>query len=366
MLSVLHNNRDKLDAMVDGRVDPKLRMHRLPVRVHGHDLSDDAEPRVQNDSTGYALWFTSRLIKDGAITPSTRHLDVLAQAIRYLDVIKYWHDADEGHWEEDQRVQASSIGVVIAGIREAQAMFQQHHYTHDIEIDELIEKGEGALYSILQRGLTDRVAPGDTQRRESFPETVHPDKLVRKHFEQFSVSQRRYDAALLFLIEPLDVLKPAWARKIVTDIERHLQRDHGISRYQGDTYWEPRFPAIMSIEERTRSAEGRTEKRNTTAAGVAYSGTEAQWTLFDPLLSVYWGKRYQTTGDHADREKQLSHLDRSLAQLVRIADGRLLLPEAYYYEFTQKQGNQWIPEDHMPLLWSQANLLLALKLFETT
>jgi phosphorylase kinase alpha/beta subunit len=100
-----------------------------------------------------------------------------------------------------------------------------------------------------------------------------------------------------------------------------------------------------------------------------YSKTEAQWTLSDAPLSTYHGKEYLRTNSRVEHSKQLLFLNRVLSQLV-LTEGKLLLPEAFYVEQvpapSSKPTNQWIPNDHSPLLWAQANLLLALKTFEQT
>lgn len=367
MLTVLSSNRDILDE-VSTHNDS---MSRLPVRVEGDTLVNDSEPRVQNDSVGYALWLTSRLINEGALEPSEQDLATLARVVQYLDKIEYWQDEDEGHWEEDRRIHASSIGVVIAGLHEAQEMFNRTGYEHDMDIDGLLDKGSVALNNILSEGVTDLTMPVDVESRPAgekpYPDMLTPDNVVPGFFEKFSIRRREHDAALLFLIEPLHVLEGEQAEEIVVGVERELQRDIGFARYAGDTYWEPRFPDIMSIEERTTMVEGRTDERNQTAAGIAYGGKEAQWTLFDPVLSTYWGRRYEESGDPSHREKQLFYLQRSLDQLFLTNDGDLQLPEAYYYAYNEETGkSEWIPNDHMPLLWSQANLLRALKVFEST
>jgi hypothetical protein len=363
ILTVLNNNRDVLDDVVSGRNTSR----RLPVRVNGNTLVNDTERRVQHDATGYALWLTSRLIGDNAIQPTPDDLDTLAQTARYLGVVEYWHDADEGHWEEDGRIHGSSIGAAVAGLRELQHTLSRTGYEHDIDFDTLIGNGRQALHDIFEEGVTDLSLGGEaapqTADEESFPADIDADDLVRQHLRHFSVERREHDAALLFLVEPLRVVDGELAEWIVRDVEENLRRDIGVIRYVGDTYWQPRFPDIMSIEERTTAAEGRIEKRNMTAAGIAYVGGEAQWTLFDPVLSTYWGRRFMETGDAEHQQKHLEHLNRSLAQLVATPDGKLQLPEAFYHEFVDGES-RWIPEDHMPLLWSQANLLTAVRTFE--
>ena len=227
------------------------------------------------------------------------------------------------------------------------------------------------MYGMLEQGITDYVEPtvGDTEVEEPpYPPDIHPSALVASHFRNFSLRSRNYDAAVLFLDQPLGVLTPYWADRVVTGIEENLVRPKGVIRYPGDTYWMPMFPEIMSVEERTHSAVGRLEMRNRSAAGVSYAGVEAQWTLFDPLLSRHWGRRYEQTGDSAQLDKQLQFLNRSLSQLVT-KDGMLFAPEAYYRNYHTKMTESgptdgWIPNDHMPLLWTQANILLALLAFE--
>jgi GH15 family glucan-1,4-alpha-glucosidase len=356
-LNVLHNNQHILSG--EGT-------DRLPVRVEGDTLANDLEPRRQNDSVGYALWLTSRLINDGAYPPTPVDLERIAQTARYLERVEYWNDPDEGHWEEDRRVHGSSIGVDVAALHEAEQMLERFGYQHDIDFAGLIVRGSESLYHMLEDGVTDRSHPDPTEESDqAYPDFIHPSPEVEQFFEHFSLHRREHDAALLFLVEPLGILHGELAERIVAGIEDELVREHGTARYAGDTYWEPRFPDIMTVEERTTQAEGRTEQRNLTAAGVAYTETEAQWTMFDPILSAYWGKRYAESEDRAHREKQLLYLDRSLGHLKPQADGRLVMPEAHYYHYVDGQ-NSWIANDHSPLLWAHANLLTAVRIFEET
>ena len=356
-LTVLHNNEHILNGESEDR---------LPARVEGDTLENDFEPRRQNDSVGYALWLASRLINDGAYRPTPDDLERLAQTAAYLERVEYWQDPDEGHWEEDRRIHGSSIGVDVAALHEAEQMLERFGYQHNIDFETLIERGSESLYSMLEDDVTDRPHPDQIEEPgPMYPDSINPSPEVDEFFRHFSIHRREHDAALLFLVEPLGVLHGEFAERIVEGIEDELVREQGTARYAGDTYWEPRFPDIMTIEERTTQAEGRTEQRNLTAAGVAYTETEAQWTMFDPILSAYWGKRYAESGDEAHRGKQLFYLDRSLNHLRPQADGRLVMPESYFYHFVDGE-NRWIANDHSPLLWAHANLLTAVRIFEET
>lgn len=364
LLSVLNSNRDVVDGVVQGIRDPNERGGRLPARVQGHNLAKDHEFRVQNDAVGYPLWLIGKLIQHNALQPTLHDMDTLSQTVRYLSRIAYWQDRDTGHWEEDLRVHATSIGAVVAGLEQTQQAMQHVGYKHSLHFDELITRGRNTLDAMIERGFTDVPSIADWARRQAYGSIPEQD-FLRSYTGQY----RRCDAGMLFLIEPLDVLNDEQAAKIVTDVETHLVREHGTIRYPGDTYWGPRFKDIMAIEERTSQAPGRLERRNATAGGVAYSQTEAQWTIFDSPQSTFHGKRHMQTGDPIAHSKQLIFLNRVLGQLVP-SDGKLLLPEAFYLDRAPvpcgKPTNQWVSNDHQPLLWAQANLLLALKTFEET
>jgi phosphorylase kinase alpha/beta subunit len=369
MLRVINDNRPLLDEVIyDGSE------RRLPIRVNGRTLKPIREQRIQHDSTGYLLEITSRLLHDEVIplnAPSfQRVLDNQAQIIRYLKAIEYWQDADAGHWEEDHRIHASSIGVVVAGLRRTQQLFEKVDYEPHVDVQELIETGMHAFDTILAQGVTDLLPDGtippETLRQPPWSHDIGVQHLGAEHFfELFDVRRREQDAALLFLIEPLDILDEEQAADIVDAVERHLVRLKGVARYAGDTYWGPGFKEILKPSERTTSAVGRLDLRNQTAAGVAYSKTEAQWSLFDPILAAYWARQYAKTSNPEHRDKSLEYTDRHLSQLVLQPDGSWQWPEAYYHAFMHhgRQKFQLMPNDHTPLLWTQANSLRALQRF---
>lgn len=240
------------------------------------------------------------------------------------------------------------------------------------DIQELAENGMFAFDAILAQGVTDLHSNGELPARSlqlPWPSpqqtTVRPDTATAAFFREFSIDRREQDAALLFLVEPLGILTDEQAAFVVASIEKHLVREKATARYAGDTYWGPGFKEILNPRERTVAAEGRLELRNLTAEGIAYSQAEAQWTLFDPLLAVYWAKQHRKTGDSEARKKYLYYQDRSLSQLALQPDGSVKWPEAYYHEFNPKGRSkfQLAPNDHTPLLWTQANNLHALRYF---
>ena len=90
---------------------------------------------------------------------------------------------------------------------------------------------------------------------------------------------------------------------------------------------------------------------------IEYVGDEAQWCVFDPIVSALYGQRFLATGDLVDRDAQTWHFNRSLAHIS--SDWRC--PELYY-----KSGGVLVTNPHSPLMWTQANILLALAAMRRT
>jgi phosphorylase kinase alpha/beta subunit len=80
-------------------------------------------------------------------------------------------------------------------------------------------------------------------------------------------------------------------------------------------------------------------------------------------MSAAYGRRYQRTGRKEDLNQQTYYFNRSLGQLTETAKGiqEFQCPEAYYL-----QRGRYVPNDQTPLLWTQANLLVAMQLMETS
>ncbi|HSW80100.1 MAG TPA: glycoside hydrolase family 15 protein [Candidatus Saccharimonadales bacterium] len=369
MIKILDANMDIIDGVVSGRD----RSRRIPVRYFGETLARDHENRIQNDSVGYALWFTTKLLKAGVIVPTLGIQNIIAQTSRYLAAIEYWHDFDQGHWEEDDRIHTTSIGAVIAGLRGAQALFQKTGYHTDIEFTTLIDRGYETINMMHAYGLSS-ISKAEAQLFQAMknPKLVgfSDPKVFHDILATFSLHRRRHDSAELFLIEPLGVITGEEARRIYSDNEKYLERFKGTGRYVGDSYWGGRdFDKEMSITERTRSAPGRLEQRNQKAAQIAQNKTEAQWTLFDPVKSEIAGNWYFDTYDPDCLDKHLKKLDRTLQLLTETESGELHWTENFYLA-DRRVGNTdlwesvWLPNPHSPLLWTQANALKMVRTFE--
>jgi Glycosyl hydrolases family 15 len=329
-----HRYRHRFLAILERRADPSDTNQRPHIRFDGTRLEELPErwSHAQNDALGYFLWILCRLLRAGQLEPTAERLSLVPLFVTYFEALPYWLDADSGHWEEQRKVEASSIGAALAALGEVQRLAEERaelglwEALGPARLADLIREGRGAL---------DATLPWETR-----PSATDPG--------------RRYDAALLFLVEPLSVVREAQARGIVADVREHLLGEHGIRRYLGDSYWAPDYRHHLAPEERTVEVSGGRARRD----ALARPGLEAQWCIFDPVLSSYFGRRYRSSGDPADLDQQVWHLNRCLAQLTGAKDpaGPLCCPEAYFLE-----DGYWIPNDHTPLLWTQANLRMAFR-----
>ena len=89
------------------------------MRFDGRTLSEIGDQRwahAQNDALGYFLWLSSTLAASSALKSEADTVSVLTRLVRDFNAIRFWQDEDSGHWEEQRKVSASSIGTVVAGL----------------------------------------------------------------------------------------------------------------------------------------------------------------------------------------------------------------------------------------------------------
>ncbi len=335
-------HRSRFENIIDQPRLAKNVMNRSHIRFDGETLQENPEdwPHDQNDALGYFLWFYCLLVREGLIELTESDVGTLALFPLYFRAIAYWQDEDSGHWEEVRKVAASSIGTVVAGLQTLKqlnlnANFVNHCCQYNGEVvtprllDELIEQGNAALNEILPA------------------ECIQPDPKKK----------RDYDSALLFLIYPLNVVSDAMAETLRDRVLTNLQGNYGIKRYLGDSFWFPNYKKLLTQEKRTADFSNEIEKRD----AFLEPGKEAQWCIFDPIVSTIFGKEYQKTKNADFLENQTHHLNRSLGQITgkNSEFGTYQCPELYHLE-----DDEYVPSDATPLLWTQANLIIALKTME--
>ena len=339
ILDFYRKHQNRFVDIIEGRAAASDPMQRPHVRFRGADLTELPEKwsHAQNDALGYWLWLTSKLAIAGDLVLDRDDVSVLIDLLRYWKTIRYWEDEDSGHWEETRKISMSSVGVAVGGLREFRAWLATPAgdvaRSIDPEVDTLSEE-------LWYEGI---MAIGTNLPHESGP-------FGRK-------TDRHHDSALLFLMYPLDLWEGEVREEVLDNVRQHLLGEFGIRRYLGDSYWCADYKTLLAADARTADFSDNLGARDR----LLKPGLEAQWCIFDPILSVIYGQRNQPTDD--DFDLQLWHLRRSLSQLTTAESrfGAYRCPESYFCE-----NGKWVPNDITPLLWTQANLRLALHFMRET
>ncbi len=325
--------RHRFDKIIDGTSDPSDPMQRPHIRFGGEGLAelDQQWAHAQNDALGYFLWVFCRLIRVHDLEPTSEQMELLGLFVRTLHAIQFWEDEDSGHWEEVRKIAASSIGTATAGLLEFSQLYDERPelFPEDMKFCERVDVLEDAI----------------TRGRHAL-NAILPYECIQKDPQK----NRKYDAALIFLIEPLRIVQGEMADTILENVKTHLQGEFGIRRYLGDSYWCADYKEKLSPEKRTDDFSDNQAERD----ALLIPGQEAQWCIFDPIISVIYGRRYAESGDEADLKEQMKYFQRALSQLTPEDSryGGLKCPESYYMEH-----GKYVPNDITPLLWTQANLL---------
>lgn len=195
LLDIMLEHEEKIDWMIK-QPHPKLRWRYIHPRYDkdGKELYEEWGNK-QNDAIGALLWKIGTLSKEAPVIRNEDDKRIVQKLVQYLEAIEYWHDADNGMWEENEEIHASSIGACVAGLNAVADL--AHVPLH------LIAHGEQALQQLLPR--------------ESITKEV--------------------DLALLSLIYPYRVVSREQAQQIIDNIEQHLLREKGVIRYKGDYYY---------------------------------------------------------------------------------------------------------------------------------
>lgn len=198
LLAVFIKHKDKINWAVENR--PYNTFQYIHARYHPETFEEFWEEwgNKQNDAVGAILFKIGDLEKKGIkILETDEEKGIIQTLVNYLGSIEYWHDPDNGVWEEYEEVHASSVGACLAGLK----IISQNHLA---EVPQnLIEKGEEALQKMLPR-----------ESKSKFT-----------------------DLALLSLIYPFGVVGENMAREIIRHLEYHLEKDRGVIRYKNDRYY---------------------------------------------------------------------------------------------------------------------------------
>ncbi len=152
----------------------------------------------QHDAIGAVLYKLADFeLKGHSMLRNEKDHRTVQTLIYYIANVEYWHDADNGMWEEAEEVHASSIGAVLAGLKKWQEVGGK-----DVDQD-AIDRGQAALDALLPRESETKFT----------------------------------DLALLSLIYPYNIVDRAMAKQIVENLEYHLVKEKGVLRYKFDQYY---------------------------------------------------------------------------------------------------------------------------------
>ena len=238
--------RARIAAVLAGSADHDDPMNRPHIRFDGHRLAeiDERWAHAQNDALGYFLWIASRLVADEA--RAARRDDwreALAGTALFLEKIEFWRDEDSGHWEETRKRSASSIGTAMAGLVGAARRFTTR----------------SPLRGDLQfAGTALARAPTAPLDRRKVAASIAWSTCRTSASMPIRHKRREADAALLFLVYPLEIVDDATADKIIGVVVARSVGDIGIRRYRGDSYWCADYKTKMLAAEAARPTSATT------------------------------------------------------------------------------------------------------------
>lgn len=186
----------KIDHAINEKPDQAFKYIHARFHPHTYDEFDEEWGNKQNDAIGAFLFKVGDLLdKEIMVIRGEHDLRILAKLVNYLWSIEYWHDCDNGIWEENEEVHASSVGACVAGLKKISRYVKVPK--------QLIDAGQEVL---------DRLLPNESETK-------------------------RADLALLSLIYPYNVVNAAQKKQILRNVERLLVKKRGVIRYEGDVYY---------------------------------------------------------------------------------------------------------------------------------
>ncbi len=199
ILNIFLKHEEKIDWAISHKPTEKFQYIHPRYNPETFDEFWEEWGNKQHDAIGAILFRIGELEDHLGFTviESPDDKRIIQKLVDYLAAIRYWEDPDNGVWEENEEVHASSVGACVAGLKKIQSLDLFH------VPDELISQGEATLRRLLPR--------------ES------EGKFV--------------DLAELSLIYPFDVVTPQERDRILENVEYHLVKERGVLRYKGDYYY---------------------------------------------------------------------------------------------------------------------------------
>jgi len=239
LLDLMLKHEYKIDWAIKEKPDDKYKyIHARFCPLTFEEFPEDWGNK-QNDAIGGFLFKIGQLFKKGVmVIRNDNDLRVIQKLVQYLESIQYWHDPDNGVWENDEELHASSIGACLAGLKAVSGIV-------DVPVW-IIAKGRKALDELL-------------------PAESH---------------SKNVDLALLSLIYPYNVVTNEQKSEILHNVESLLVRDNGVVRYFGDWYynngqeaeWVMGFPWLAIIYKQLGDTEKYTQYMTKTFKCMNWKG----------------------------------------------------------------------------------------------
>jgi len=152
---------------------------------------------LQIDALGYFFLGIAEGLQNGLdIIRDESDNEIINKLINVLVSIKYWNVHDNGIWEENEEIHASSLGAVLGGL----IALEDTGFNMPLKI---YRNGKKRLNDLL------------------------PSESLSK----------KIDLSLLTLIYPFNVLDDYNTKIIIKNVHKYLERERGLIRYIGDKYY---------------------------------------------------------------------------------------------------------------------------------
>jgi GH15 family glucan-1,4-alpha-glucosidase len=199
ILAIFLKHEGKIDHAIATK--PKYPYEYIHPRYHPETFDEfwDEWGNKQHDQIGAILFMIGELETKyrRMILDNDDKIRIVQKLVNYLESIRYWEDPDNGIWEYEEEVHASSIGACVAGLESINRLAC-------INVPpELIKTGKETLNNILPRE-----------------------------------SQKRFvDLALLSLIYPYNIVNAQQRKQILENVEYLLLKERGVIRFKNDYYY---------------------------------------------------------------------------------------------------------------------------------
>ncbi len=310
-----YSQRHRFDAIINHPPLKYYQNNRPHIRWDGANEKelDELWGHAQNDALGHFLTASDRAVTEGLVVPTNHDIAQLGLYPRYLEAIDYTTDEDHGCWEEHPKVNNSSVSIAMDGLK---ALIRTMRTVNVDAIDAPVSDGHMSI---------DRIETLIAKAQYVLDRDLPFESVQNGH-------RREADAALLVPVWT-GAIKGEQADAVLELVLSELEGEVGIKRYHHDNYWGENRP-------------------------------DAEWCLFDSMVSSIYGRKYlegnKTNPDYLQR--QIKYFNRALRQVtLNPADSRLFaMPEMYHVVGDHPDGTpRYETNPNTPLLWASSNLHMA-------